>query len=242
MLKLLVAASGSKANSTVIIQDSDAIVIDCGTTYKALCEALCSVGLSPKNIRAVFVTHSHSDHTKGLATLKNKVSAPFYSAVDIDGCQKINTSVTVGQMSVSHFDCCHDVDCVGYKICYGKKSVAVATDTGKVTEAMLSQFVGCDAVMLECNHDIPMLKAGPYPAALKSRILSDCGHLSNADCADVITYLASNGTKKAVLAHISETNNTPLVARAEVLLKLKKYGLDKNIDVTCAGPLTQIEI
>lgn len=242
MLKLLVAASGSKANSTVIIHQNDVIIIDCGTTYKALSDALLTVGLAPKNISAVFVTHSHSDHVKGLATLKNKISAPFYSAVDIEGCNKMCAPVTVGSMAVSYFECCHDVDCVGYKITADNKSVAVATDTGKVTECMLSHFVNCDAVMLECNHDVNMLKAGPYPAALKSRILSDSGHLSNADCAEVITYLASNGTKKAILAHISETNNTPLVARAEVLLRLKQYGLDKNIDVTCAGPLTQIEI
>ncbi len=242
MLKLLVAASGSKANSTVIIYQNDVIIIDCGTTYKALSDALLTEGLTPKNISAVFVTHSHSDHVKGLATLKNKISAPFYSAVDIEGCNKMRAPVTVGSMAVSYFECCHDVDCVGYKITAGNKSVAVATDTGRVTECMLSQFVNCDAVMLECNHDVNMLKAGPYPAALKSRILSDNGHLSNTDCAKVITYLASNGTKKAVLAHISETNNTPLVARSEVLLGLKNYGLEKQIEVVCAEPLTQIEI
>ena len=190
----------------------------------------------------MFVTHSHSDHTKGLKALKSKVSAPFYSAVDIDDCQKMSSDITVGQMTVSYFTCCHDVDCVGYKITANNKSVAVATDTGKVTECMLSNFTGCDAVMLECNHDVEMLKSGPYPAILKNRILSDSGHLSNTDCADVITYLASNGTKKAILAHISETNNTPLVARFTVVDRLKKYGVENNIEVICATPLTQIEI
>ncbi len=242
MFKLLIAASGSKANATLVIHNESAVLIDCGTSYKALCEALGKAGLLPSCISAVLVTHSHSDHTKGLATLSKKLSVPFYSGVDICGCERFCEGLDIGGMHITGFACCHDVDCVGYKISADGKTLAVATDTGVVTDCMILEMKGCDAVMLECNHDPDMLKDGPYPYQLKQRIASREGHLSNPDCARVITYLAAHGTKKAVLAHLSETNNTPLVAYHTVYSELAKYGFEKNIELYCADSLTQIEI
>lgn len=242
MLKLLIAASGSKANATLVIHNEKAVLIDCGTSYKALCETLAKAGLSPSCISAVLVTHSHSDHTKGLATLSKKLSVPFYSGVDICGCARMCDGLDIDGMHITGFACSHDVECVGYKISAEGKTLAVATDTGVVTDCMILEMRGCDAVMLECNHDPEMLKNGPYPYQLKQRIASREGHLSNPDCARVITYLAAHGTKKAVLAHLSETNNTPLVAMHTVYSELSKYGFEKNIELYCAENLTEIEI
>ncbi len=242
MFKLLIAASGSKANATLVIHNQKAVLIDCGTSYKALCQTLTQAGLSPLCISAVLVTHSHSDHTKGLATLSKKLSVPFYSGVDICGCKKLCDGLDVGGMHITGFCCSHDVDCVGYKIEADGKTLAVATDTGVVTDCMLEQMTGCEAVMLECNHDPEMLRSGPYPFQLKQRIASPEGHLSNGDCAKTITHLAANGTKIAVLAHLSETNNTPLVAMHTVRCELAKYGLENDVKLYCADSLTQIEI
>ncbi len=242
MLKLLIAASGSKANATLVIHNENAVLIDCGTSYKALCDTLSSVGLSPSCICAVLVTHSHSDHTKGLATLAKKLSVPFYSGVEVCGCERFCKGLDIGGMHITSFACCHDVDCVGYKISADGKTLAVATDTGIVTDCILNEMTGCDAVMLECNHDPDMLREGPYPYQLKQRIASSAGHLSNIDCAKTIVHLAAHGTKKAVLAHLSETNNTPLVAYHTVYSELAKYGFEKNIELYCADSLTQIEI
>ena len=242
MLKLLIAASGSKANATLVIHNGKAVLIDCGTSYKALCDTLALAGLSPASIRAVLVTHSHSDHTKGLATLSKKLSVPMYSGVDICGCERFCNGIDVEGMHITSFACCHDVDCVGYKISADGKTLAVATDTGVITDCILNEMTGCDAVMLECNHDPDMLREGPYPYQLKQRIASREGHLSNGDCAKTIVHLAANGTKKAVLAHLSETNNTPLVAMHTVRRELEKYGFEKNIEIYCADSLTQIEI
>ncbi len=242
MFKLFIAASGSKANATLVIHGDKALLIDCGTTYKALCGALCAAGLDVSDIAAVLVTHNHSDHVKGLETLSKKINAPFYSCSDIAHCSPLPCDTEICGMKICHFDCSHDVDCVGYKISADGKTVAIATDTGVVTEAMLENMSGCDTVMLECNHDPEMLKNGPYPYQLKQRISSPYGHLSNTDCAKTLVHLATLGTKTAVLAHMSETNNTPLLARHAVKTELEKYGLEKNINVYCADNLTEIEI
>ncbi len=242
MLRLLIAASGSKANAAVVEFGGRLVLFDCGTTYKALSGALCRFGLDIGALDAVFITHSHSDHTKGLLTLKKHTDAPVYSAVDIDGCQKLTGDIEISGMKISFFDCLHDVDCVGYKIKADGKTLCIATDTGVVTDAMLESLVGCDTVMLESNHDTDMLRFGPYPQTLKNRIASERGHLSNADCAKALTHLAANGTKQAVLCHLSETNNTPLVARKTALDALGRYGFDKTMSVTVADANVQIEI
>lgn len=237
MFKLLIAASGSKANAAVVIHDERAVLIDCGLTYKALCSAF-----DVSKIDAVFVTHSHSDHVKGLSVLRKHTDAPFYSAVDIDGCEKITEPVDVGGMNISFFECSHDVPCVGYKIAADGRTLAVATDTGVVTDAMCECLEGCNTVMLECNHDPQMLRYGPYPPSLKSRIASKEGHLSNPDCARVLTYLCTKGTCRAVLAHLSETNNMPLTAKKAVVDELNKYGLCDKMDIVVAQSQTEIEI
>lgn len=237
MFRLLIAASGSKANATLVELDGRRILVDCGMTYRAL-----SAATDIASIDAVLVTHSHSDHTKGLAVLRKHTDAPFYSAVDVDGCTRLEGDIDISGMRVSFFDCDHDVPCVGYRISAGGKTLAIATDTGTVSQNMLQSLVGCDTVMLECNHDVDMLRFGPYPPQLKARILAPNGHLSNADCARVLTHLASCGTRRAVLAHLSETNNTPLVARKAVCDALNKYGFCDKMEVTVAEAATEIEI
>ena len=237
MFRLLIAASGSKANATLVELNGRRILIDCGLSYKALSEAT-----DVSKIDAVFVTHSHSDHIKGLAVLRKHTDVPFYSAVDIDGCIKMTEDVTVSGMTVKSFGCCHDVPCVGYRIEAEGKAVAVATDTGCITPDTLAGLEGADTVMLECNHDVDMLRYGPYPMSLKERILAKNGHLSNPDCAKVLCYLCNGGTKRAVLAHLSETNNTPLCAKKAVRDELDKYGFCDKIEVVVAQALTEIEI
>lgn len=222
-MKLIVIASGSRANAAVIENNGDAVLVDCGVTLKALRDGLAGAGLSLASLRAVFITHSHSDHIKGLPVLRRALDVPFYSAVDIEYCRGFEGDAVVGDFTVRAYECSHDVPCVGYKITCGEKSFCIATDTGVVTDAMRRELYGCESVMIESNHDIDMLKGGIYPARLKARILSPSGHLSNTDCARFVTELAQNGLKRAVLAHISENNNTPLLARAGTEQMLRKF-------------------
>lgn len=240
-MRLIIIDSSSKQNAALVEKNGAAVLIDCGVSLKALKTALADIGLTEECIKAVFITHSHSDHIKGLPALSKLLNVPFYSAVDIELCQRIYDTVTEGEFSVTPFRCSHDVPCVGYRIESGEKTVCIATDTGKITSETECAFEGCDVAMIESNHDIDMLRFGHYPPSLKSRILADTGHLSNSDCAKFVTALASRGLPKAVLAHISENNNTPLVAKKTTLDSLAKYGFcDTEVITANKGVIIEV--
>lgn len=241
MFKLIIVSSGSKSNAAIIRSDSGALLVDCGVSLRTLKAALDKLGILQTELKAAVITHSHSDHTKGIATVKKNLGIPFYSAVKVEGCTHFEGSLTVGDITVEPFACSHDVDCVGYKISYGGRSVCIATDTGVVTDDTLNALMGVSTVVLESNHDVDMLRSGPYPLSLKHRILSCDGHLSNADCAKTLAHLASCGLRCAVLAHISEHNNTPLMARACAVGELDKYGFDE-VEVIPASDMLEIDI
>lgn len=218
--------SGSGGNSTLVETKKGALLIDAGKSARSLCAALKQSGSDPAGIDAVFVTHEHTDHISALEVLTKKHRIPVHitaasaahmrisegSALNL--CMKRHTPLyteRVADMTVSSFLLSHDsAMCVGYRIetddgfCFG-----VATDTGYVTDGMIAGLTGCDAVMLESNHSIEMLRVGPYPAELKRRILSKHGHLSNDDCASFIGELALQGCSDFLLAHISRENNLP---------------------------------
>ncbi len=241
MKRLIIIASGSKNNAALIENNGKTILIDCGVSLRSLCTVLDRFGLDKLSLKAVFVTHSHSDHTKNLATLKRNLDIPFYSGVCVDMCENFCSPVCIDGFKVEAFKLSHDVPCCGYKISFGDTSVCIATDTGIVSDEILENLVGADTVVLESNHDEQMLKYGPYPPNLKARILSECGHLCNKDCAKTLAYLASKGMKKAVLAHISEHNNTPLLAKSTAMDELLKYGFD-SVEVYTAEPDMEIEL
>ena len=240
-MKLIVLASGSKANAAIIENNGSAVLVDCGVTLKTIINSLADNGLKLTDICAVLVTHCHSDHVKGLGVLRKKTSVPFFSAIDIDGCCRLTDSTHIAGFSVTSFECSHDVPCCGYRISCGDRSISIVTDTGTVTDAMICAMSGCGTVMLESNHDIDMLKNGNYPAELKKRILSNNGHLSNAECAKAVALLSQSGLKRVVLAHLSEHNNSPLIARSDVGAYLKKAGVCE-VDIVTAQPGLTVEI
>lgn len=234
-MRLIVIASGSSANAAVIENNGAAVLVDCGVTLKTLKCGLAKAGLSLSDLCAAFITHRHSDHIKGLPVLARAADIPIYSAVDIGLCSRFEDKMTLSGFEVQAFECSHDVPCVGYKISCGDKSICIATDSGTVTQSMLEALYGCETVMIESNHDIGMLKNGFYPAHLKARIMSPFGHMSNSDCAKLVTYLAGGGLRRAVLAHLSENNNTPLLARAETQGALARLAPDSGVTVCNAG-------
>ncbi len=247
MTKFLSLYSSSSGNSILISNDDTNILIDAGVSASKICAALEDAGVSPGEIDAIFVTHEHSDHISGIRVLSKKFGIPVFAnnptmdgilrnAPDIPaGCAHIITPSNVydiRSMRVKSFVTPHDsASSVGYVIESDSKRYAVATDTGSITKAMLSNLAGCEAVIIEANHDVEMLRCGPYPYVLKKRILSDEGHLSNDKCAWLATQLAIWGTKRILLGHLSEQNNTPEKAFECVKKTLEKNGFKIGSDV-----------
>ncbi|MCH5164864.1 MAG: MBL fold metallo-hydrolase [Clostridiales bacterium] len=234
-LRICSLASGSKGNCCYISDGNTHILIDLGISATRVEKCLKVLGVDADNVN-VLVTHCHSDHIGGLKIFcKNHCGVPVLcqkectfavkNAVGIIP-QTAERTYSVGTLCVSALPVSHDVPCFGYIVSNGEKKVAVVTDVGALDPPGLSALSGCDIVMLEANHDIDRLQANPrYTAMLKARIRSRHGHLSNADCAAACAYLASNGVKNFILAHLSEENNTPEIAIGEVQSAIKDAGI-----------------
>lgn len=220
--------SGSKGNCTYIRAGQDEILIDAGRSFRALSSALASVGGDLERIKAIFITHEHSDHISALEMLSKKFRIPIH--ITEDSAKKVLATTSyvknnlichspifeekIGGLTVRSFPTPHDSDMsVGYTIelSNGEK-IGYATDIGHITSVIRENLLGSSAVVLESNHDLQMLHDGPYPAWLKMRIGSARGHLSNADCAAFIPELIESGATDIMLAHLSAENNAPDVA------------------------------
>ena len=221
-IRLLPVASGSTGNCMLVELEGRRILIDLGVTAKMLFSALSANGLSWQDIEAVLVTHTHTDHVKGLDVCMKKMTAPLYmsgtSKERLD-CKQAGvipyyrTIEILPGVKVTAFRTSHDcLGSVGFRIEVGNTVLGYATDLGVVTDDILDLLSGADLVVIEANHEEELLLSGPYPAFLKKRILSDHGHLSNDSCAEAAARLAERGTKHFFLAHLSQENNRPELA------------------------------
>ena len=236
MARIYPLFSSSKGNCIYIGSKENGILIDDGVAYSRLCKALEVNGLSPDCIRAVFITHEHSDHVKGLSVLTKKKHVPVYAqgyTLEIllgSGCingeyYEMKDAAEVCGMTVRCFNTSHDTkESCGYTIEFEDgKRCAVCTDLGKVTPTVEESLLGTDAILLEANYDIEMLRNGAYPYYLKERIFSACGHLSNDDSGKLAARLVESGTTRIILGHLSQENNTPEIADATVEKHLAKF-------------------
>ena len=236
--------SSSSGNCTYVTDGETGFLIDAGASAKKITDALRQIHAKPEGISAVFVTHEHIDHIKGIHTLCKKTPFPVHAeettAARIDAENVITHppvfTVQLGAFTVKSFVTSHDTrSSCGYVIEHesGVK-LGTLTDTGCVTDDMIKALDGCFAVMLESNYDEMMLMFGGYPTDLKFRISSDRGHLSNAQCAETLPLLYRGGTRRVLLAHLSPENNTPELALSSALGAKEKYGLS-DMDIRCAG-------
>lgn len=241
--------SGSSGNSIFVSSGDSKILIDAGLPGKKIDEAMKSIGEKPEEINGIFITHEHSDHIKGVGVLSRKYDIPIYAndktwAAMESSLGKIKehnikimdrrSTVEIGDLAVKSFVIPHDaIAPVGYTIdCKGKRA-SVATDFGTFTEEIYGNIKDSDVILLESNHDINMLKFGPYPYNLKRRILSEVGHLSNDDCGKAIIDIAKyKQGKKIILGHLSNTNNHPDLAFETVLSVIQEQGLKQGEDVS----------
>lgn len=233
--------SSSSGNSVYIGSAESGILVDVGRSAKQTREKLAEIGVGEESIKAIFITHEHSDHIKGLSVFAAKNNIPVYaSAKTLLALRKSGVltekhmdfvadenGVEVGDFFVKPFHTSHDcADGRGYVVSAqnGNSRAAIMTDTGYVSSEMLSAVTGCGLVYIESNHDVAMLKTGPYPYILQQRILSNIGHLSNDACSEALRALVNKGTTQFVLAHLSKENNTPELAYDSSVSALSEIG------------------
>lgn len=238
-MRLVVFASGSTGNCALVTGGGRRILVDAGISARRICAALEGEELEPAALDGVFVTHEHADHIAGLRVLTKHFPLPIYAPGSTAGALRrvlpevrdlvrpleLERRLSLGCMTVTAFPTPHDAaQSAGYRIEADGAALAIATDTGCVTETMLRYLSGADAAVIEANHDVAMLRSGPYPAYLKKRILSDQGHLSNDECTWLAAVLAGRGVRQIVLGHLSKNNNLPGLARRTVARALESSG------------------
>lgn len=248
-MKITTFASGSSGNCTLIQDNGTRLLIDAGISLRRIKTSLARYGLFLDDLSGVLITHEHADHVGALPMLVKNTFLPIYAPRTVAshlcrtvvGIEDRLRIITAGEpfflknLRITAFSTPHDTDeSVGYRI-DGSAAFGFCTDTGHVSETMLTYLQGCTGAVIEANHDPDMLRAGPYPFPLKRRIVSDRGHLSNDDCAALACRLAESGTRHLILGHLSRENNTPALARSTVCDALDQRGFTA-VSVAVAPP------
>jgi phosphoribosyl 1,2-cyclic phosphodiesterase len=220
--------SGSEGNGLVVESDDTRVLIDCGFGVRDAAVRLARLGLAPDSLTAILVTHEHSDHIGGVPAFAARYGVPVWatfgtlSAVSarFEGMEGIygfdsHDAFSLGALEILPIPVPHDArEPVQYVVGDGASRLGVLTDLGVTTAHVEACLSGCDALVLECNHDLPMLEAGSYPYPLKQRIAGRLGHLHNEAAADLLTRIDTSRLKHLIAAHLSRENNTPELARA----------------------------
>lgn len=240
--------SGSSGNATVIGHKKRNFLIDCGVSLKSLLHNLALLNIPATEIEGIIVTHEHKDHIKGIGPVARKLKIPIFASAGIweemlpslgkiDEQQRVvfTDSFSCAGLDVQAFPTSHDSrESYGFRIqspasgSVQEKVVGIATDTGIITEEMNRYLKGCDALIVEANHDEEKLWNGSYPWYLKKRISGNWGHLANKQLAEGLLEWIQGNTERIVLAHLSEENNTPELALSTVLKILKSSRVAKD--------------
>jgi len=221
--------SGSRGNATLVETADTCVLVDCGFSAREAERRLQRCGRSARDLAAILVTHEHSDHIGGVATLARRHSLPVYATAGtargtalaaLATLHLIDTSspFQLGALTVQPVAVPHDAgEPSQFVFREGKKAFGLLTDLGSITPAVTNAYRDCDALMLECNHDSALLAAGPYPYFLKRRVGGSRGHLNNEQAAQLLAALDVARLQQVVMSHLSTTNNTEALARAALL-------------------------
>ncbi len=237
-IRLVVLGSGSAGNATCIEGDGARILLDAGFSCRELTLRLRAVGVEPHRLDALVITHEHADHVRGAALFSRTYNVPVYCAPETARAASLErqgahapipvgagVAFAVGPLSLTPFPVPHDAAAtVGYAVECGGVRVGYATDLGHTAGPVRDGLRDCDLLILESNHDVEMLRAGPYPEVVKQRVLSRHGHLDNETAADLACEVAGERTRHLVLAHLSRTNNRPDLALAAARRSFERAG------------------
>ena len=231
MARFASLGSGSKGNGLIFESGSSRVLLDCGFNVRDTDARLARLGLSPSDLSGIIVTHEHSDHVSGVFPLARRFGLPVWlthgtlaailesepaadqgvSCTIIDG----DSAFSIGDAQIQPFTVPHDArEPVQYVLSDGASRLGVITDTGSSTPHIESMLSGCDALVLETNHDLVMLRNGAYPSWLKARVAGRLGHLDNDSSAELLRSLDRSRLKHVIAAHLSARNNTEDLARA----------------------------
>lgn len=249
MLRFISLGSGSSGNSYFLWTESGGILIDAGLAFRVLKTHLHTLGIKPEQIQAVLITHDHADHIKSVGRLATEFEIPIYAtelvhqgiarnycvSPRVPAERKVyfekNKPFVIGDFKITPFDVPHDsTDCVGYRIDVGQVRFTLITDIGHITEEVQQEVGVANYLVLESNHDNEMLKAGPYPAYLKSRISGPTGHLSNREAAELLSQYATPSLRHVWFCHLSEENNHPELVRKTADAILRNVGIVPGAD------------
>ncbi len=262
-MRLASLSSGSSGNSIYVGSDTTHILVDTGCSKKRIEEGLSKLDLGLSDIDAIFVTHEHSDHIAGLKTILKKYDIPVFATKgtitgirESDKKQEMTSAefneiradekLTVKDLTINPMTIMHDaLEPVGYRISCGKSRLGIATDLGCYDDYTVDCLRGMDAVLIEANHDVRMLQAGPYPYYLKKRILGERGHLSNEKSGELLCKILHDNLKGILLGHLSKENNLPELAYETVRIEIEMgnnpyHGGDFPIMVAKRNELSQV--
>jgi len=220
--------SGSEGNAVVVEAGASRVLLDCGFSIKETVFRLARLGLSPADLSGIVVTHEHSDHIGGVFRFANKFNLPvwlthgslaYLSNLDqtLLDARVIDSHApfAVGDLYIEPFPVPHDArEPIQFVFGDGQRRLGVLTDTGMITPYIEKMLSGCNALVLECNHDAGMLANGPYPTSLKQRVSGRFGHLDNGAAADLLRSIDTQCLSHLIAAHLSHKNNLPELARA----------------------------
>lgn len=259
MFKFCSLFSGSSGNCLLIQSSETKILIDSGESAKKIIEALSSLNIDVTEINAIFVTHEHTDHVKGLGTLSKKYNIPVYANQETwtampDQIKKIHNDnkkifklddiIEIKDLRISPFSIPHDAaNPCGYNIYNNSKKISIATDIGEITKNVFENLKHSKFILLESNYDPNILKCSNYPYSLKQRILGPTGHLSNQLAGKLISNLTNYGLEQAMLGHLSKENNFPELAYKTVVEELINNNVDLskiNLSVATRSCISQI--
>ncbi len=247
-MQLYSIASGSSGNCLYVGEKKQGILIDAGISMKRIEQGLKAQQLSLEQIRAIFITHEHTDHISGLGPILRKAPIPVYATAgtihaiwEKGNMANISPSlfhsirpqqeVEIDGMQLRAFSISHDaVEPVCYTLIKEKQKIGIATDMGCYSDEVIRNLEDCSSLLLEANHDINLLQVGRYPYSLKMRILGDKGHLSNDSCARLIRELLHPGLQHIILGHLSKENNFPELAYQTVSYELEQSEMWKRLD------------
>ena len=223
-LRFASLGSGSRGNASLVEFGATLLMVDCGLPRAVVEERLAALGREPRDVTAILVTHEHGDHVQGVGSFARRYGTPVWMTWGTAGASRAVPSpnglschreLVVGGIAVEPYPVPHDArEPCQFVFRAGGRRLGMLTDAGFVTPHICERLAGCDALAVECNHDLDALHRGPYPESVKSRVASRYGHLNNEQTAGLLTRVRHAGLQWVVGLHLSETNNTPAQARA----------------------------